>query len=246
MVDFEIWLDHFLNEEKDDIDRNQTDHFKCYHPANFQSRFLTSANGDGLSPMHGVWDKAEKKNIFEPDVIRAEDELATFHWVAVTDFFHASKCMLFYRMAMNDTTNPALPPASDEMLGDKWKESALNKSEEITSYLDRECRCDIVDETFIRSDIHNTHQNTARKDALRDFPTRILEKINILTRIDNEMYKSGLEQFLLDVVWTESQLKRRILCDDDLKKKEDELVYLGLNISDVYFSILKYKEQHKV
>ena len=89
-------------------------------------------------------------------------------------------------------------------------------------------------ETNSLKDHHVAYGNKGSKNELRNLSPRILEKIAILTRTDVKLYKIALEQLIKEILWVESQLKRRILCDDVLAKKEPELTYLGLNVTQLY------------
>jgi hypothetical protein len=63
----------------------------------------------------------------------------------------------------------------------------------------------------------------------------ILEKIDVLTRVDRFMYRFALKQFLKEIAWLEANMKRRVLCDSVLDKWEDELEYLNVHLKDAYF-----------
>lgn len=52
-----------------------------------------------------------------------------------------------------------------------------------------------------------------------------------------EIYKVALEHFLREVIWVESKLDQRILCNSSLTKWEPELAYLGISVTDWYREI---------
>ena len=69
---------------------NDSDYFNCYHPANYQSRALTSKSVDP----HGL----EANDPFEPNVTLAVNTLWSFDFIALVDFFHESRCLFYYRL----------------------------------------------------------------------------------------------------------------------------------------------------
>jgi hypothetical protein len=97
---FEMWLSYFVKEAEagsGSFQYNQAsfgDKFKCYHPSNFQSRYLSSKDWNAQAMDRDVG--------FEPDTGHA---LRTLHqkkmvWVGLSDFFHESKCLLYYRLLL--------------------------------------------------------------------------------------------------------------------------------------------------
>ena len=80
-VDFDSWLGHFTR-------GNQSTYYKCYHPANFQSRALTSERRYIGSGRGG----------FNPNVTLAMDTYNNLDFVALVEFTHESQCMLYHRL----------------------------------------------------------------------------------------------------------------------------------------------------
>ena len=79
-ADFDTWLTHFLV--------NNTHYYNCYHPANFQTRALTSKRryvGSGIGGFH-------------PNLTLAVDTYNRLDFVALVEFVHESQCMLYYRL----------------------------------------------------------------------------------------------------------------------------------------------------
>ena len=82
-VDFNLWLGNFVSMG------NATDnHYNCYHPANFQTRALTS-------PLDDVHDG---RGGFNPNMTLAMNTYKNLDFVALVEFVHESQCMLYYRL----------------------------------------------------------------------------------------------------------------------------------------------------
>jgi hypothetical protein len=88
-VDFGVWLDHHVP-----MGPENRDSFQCsYHPANYQSRHLTSrATGP-----HGL----EGGDPFEPDINKASQTYWELDFVGLTEFTRESRCLLYYRLKSN-------------------------------------------------------------------------------------------------------------------------------------------------
>jgi hypothetical protein len=86
-VDFDSWLAHFIV--------NNTHYYNCYHPANFQSRALTSDRRDIHSGRGGL----------NPNMTLAMNTYKDLDFVALVEFVHESQCMLYYRLG--DKAPPA-------------------------------------------------------------------------------------------------------------------------------------------
>ena len=80
-VDFDSWLSHFTAD-------NNTHYYKCYHPANFQTRALTSQRRYVGSGRGG----------YNPNITLAMDTYKDLDFVALVEFVHESQCMLYYRL----------------------------------------------------------------------------------------------------------------------------------------------------
>ena len=94
-------------------------YYNCYHPSNYQTRpFVTSSK---ISDPHGVPlvvnnPKKQKLYLYEPAMeivrnIRDND----FVWISISEFFHESKCLLYYRLLSSinvTTTTPESFPES--------------------------------------------------------------------------------------------------------------------------------------
>jgi hypothetical protein len=205
LVDFSTWLDHFVTNSEI---RKEKDFYTCYHPSNYQSRALTVMD---KNPHNVVLD------VFEPDKAAVVESYWTMDWVSLTSFFHESKCLLYYRIYQG-TNNSATPSFVEQ-------------------YLEETCRCDSHHENNIgATDIRDAHyDNAGRRPTLNDMDNAILEKIDVLTRVDRFMYRFALKQFLKEIAWLEANMKRRVLCDSVLDKWEDELEYLNVHLKDAYF-----------
>ena len=86
-VDFDSWLAHFTV--------NNTHYYNCYHPANFQTRALTSDRSYIGSGRGGI----------NPNMTLAMDTYNNLDFVALVEFVHESQCMLYYRLG--DKAPPA-------------------------------------------------------------------------------------------------------------------------------------------
>jgi hypothetical protein len=148
------------------------------------------------------------KDGFEPNATEAIEVLRSLSFVAVQDFFHESKCLLLYRMA-NMTTDS------------------------IRQYMET-CQCPI---TTSPNDKKVTHHQGGRRSTLLDLKPSTLNMVDTLTRMDDIMFRSALQDFLREIVWLEEQLGRRVMCDETLRKREPEIQYLGLNVTDMYYDL---------
>ena len=134
-------------------------------------------------------------------------------------------------------------------------------TQEVSTYLEQQCTCDSAaaaaaspttttttttatnkSTTNNRSssssleDIHFTkHQSgTGQRDTLSNVGVELQMKMDRITQVDQKLYKMAVSQFLTEIAWMESQLKRRVLCDDVLKSNEYELSYLNISVSKIY------------
>ena len=139
-VNFDVWLDHFVQTRHHKgqaihkLHGTSTDDYRCYHPANFQSRVLTSAQG--RSSHVDIGD--DGLPIFEPNSTHAIETYWDQDWVAIADFFHESKCLLLYRLSedITDTVN---------------------------EYIDSECKCPTPSTSDVHISHHgNGHRSTLR------------------------------------------------------------------------------------
>lgn len=203
--DFSAWLDHFTTKS---YIREEKDYFRCYHPANYQSRAMSSMSEN---PHNVVGD------IFEPDKKAVVEWYWKMDWVSLTSFFHESKCILYYRLYLGTT---------DGVTGSIFER-----------YLKETCHCDRQAENNAGfNDIKDLHYSDAnRRPTLDDMNNAILEKIDVLTRVDRYLYRIALEQFIREIKWLESGLKRRVLCDSVLDQWDLELAYLNFRLKDAYF-----------
>lgn len=177
------------------------DDFHCYHPANYQSRHLAS-HVPGPDP-HGVKEIPESPERFEPNLDVALNTYWGQDWVGLAEFYHESKCLLYHRLGSN---------APDE----------------VKAYVEKTCRCPKPDDD---GDEHVSHHSEGKRSMLRDLPADHLSKIKTLTKVDTQVYKVALEQFMKEIGWMESDLAlgRRVLCDPVLRGIESELQYLDVN-----------------
>ena len=207
--DFSSWLDHFVTTS---AIRKEYDHYQCYHPANYQSRALSSMSEN---PHNVVGD------IFVPDETVVIESYWKMDWVSLTSFFHESKCLLYYRIDRGTKTNES-------------------SGSFIRQYLDETCHCDphIGNNISGFKDIKDQHYTeTHKRPTLREMDRVTLQKIDALTHTDRHVYRIAIEQILKEIHWLESRLNRRVLCDSVLDKWDLELEYLDFQLKKTYFEM---------
>jgi len=184
---------------------------RSYKPTNFQANYLVG----------NFTDRPDFSEMPLPNLGQATEDYWDLDWVGLTEFFSESKCLLFYRLRRG------------------WREKIPQaKKQQLDSYLENKCYCNGTDAANDKStDVHRSHNNKGSRNTLRHLPTRILDKIDNLTSVDRPLYAVALKQFLKEIVWLESQMNQRILCDHTLARNEAELTYLGLNITGVYHEL---------
>ena len=193
-IDFDSWLGHFVsmgNETKND--------FNCYHPANMQTRALTSnirwpfRNGRGELGL-------------SPNMTLAMNTFKDLDFVALVEFVHESECMLYYRLGSK------APPVALLYLSQSCH-----------------CEKQQGDHQKSRNGtLHVQHHNVGKRTNLRDLPPASLSKVANFISADSFIYINALKNFMDEMSWLESDnaLGRRVVCDDVLKKWEPELAYL--------------------
>lgn len=207
VADFDQWLNHFLDKQQQQHPAG-VDRYNCYHPANYQSQFLSTDFNAHQS--HGRTGNNVPLVAFDPNWTTVEETYWSFDWVAVVDFNHESKCLLYHRL--------------------------LPKTDMIVDYLNNTCTCDgnrsIMSNTL--SDVKIQHHQEGHVSELRTLPEQVLRKVAILTRVDMKLYVEALHQFIKEIVWLESELGRQVLCRDVLEEREPELAYLNVSVTDLY------------
>jgi len=209
---FDRWLSRFVapvnngSTTRYRIRHNLKD-FGCYHPSNFQSRFLTSRafRAQSMDPRVG----------FEPDPGMATKNLRSLlHFVAVQDFFHESKCLLFYRLSKDNSA----------------------ASSNIRQYLEDTCRCPVPESLIKDLDKKVTHHKQfSNVTTMVDLRHETLEMVSTLTRSDEVVFTNAVMDFMREIVWLEEELGRRVMCDATLKEAEPELRYLGWSVTELYY-----------
>jgi hypothetical protein len=247
---FDFWLSHFVepaasigtdnvaSTEKEEIEQfsvrqEVTDGFGCYHPSNYQSRYL-------ISSVQSPGGHINVTDIgFFPDPLESETRLRSLDWVAVQEFFPESHCLLYYRILS----------ASG---GGSAGKGHLTSDEQLQEYLDTQCLCrdEVVTIDSINTasavslqDVHVVHHQEGKRPNMLDMPATALAKIAVLTAADCELFTAAVSDFLLEVVWLERQLGRRVMCNEALRKAEPELSYLGWNITDLYYQTKRSNEE---
>mmetsp|Transcript_5328 Transcript_5328/g.8805 ORF Transcript_5328/g.8805 Transcript_5328/m.8805 type:complete len:458 (-) Transcript_5328:90-1463(-) len=203
-ADFDTWLDHFVS-----MGDETNNHYNCYHPANFQTRVLTSSNHWVKSGIGG----------FNANMTLAKKTYEDLDFVALVEFVHESQCMLYYRLG-----NKAPPVALSYL-------SQSCDCEKQQGYLQKS--------SSRNGTVHVQHHNMGKRTNLRDLPPASLSKVANFISADSVIYLNALKHFMDEMAWLESDnaLGRRVVCDDVLKKWEPELSYLDggrFNVSQLY------------
>ena len=219
-ADFDSWLFHFVS-----MGNETTNYYNCYHPANFQTRALTSKQ----KYVHGG------RGGFDPNITLAMNTYNNLDFVALVEFVHESQCMLYYRLG------DKAPPAAS---------SYLNKS----CHCEKK-RGDKAHKENGKDHVHIQHHNMGKRSNLRDLPPATLSNVANLTSADSFIYVNALKHFMIEMAWLESDnaLGRRVVCDDVLKKWEPELAYLEagrfnqgrFNVTQIYRDAVK-KHKNKM
>jgi hypothetical protein len=276
VTDFNIWLDHFLVVVENDNDDNKKDggtiktktiklkekspsergvddhydYYKCYHPSNYQSRQLTEIKKN----THGL-DGGTMP--LEPPLDVANETLYNMDWVTLTEFFHESKCLLYYRLGitaptqaisyLEDQCRCPKPTAVTATAAAANSSSSSSSSDTVADVNNKQ------DKNKEEEEVHIIHHKEGHRSSMIDLSNDIHEKISILTKIDVEIYRIALIQFIKEIHWLESSssegkeggdsgggMNRRVLCDETLYKYEEELSYLNINLTDLYYNTNKY------
>ena len=215
-VDFDKWLSFFVDNDTNNNNINntrlrprgkaeiKTDLGRCYQPPNVQSRYLV----EDSTLMTQMLNHGA-----EPNITLALEQYASLDFVVISEFFRESQCLLYFRVVAGTTDQAKAAPFQE--------------------FVEQRCRCP-VPEFLVDEETHVTHHNGTRRKVLRDLPATILTKIEALTRVDVQLYRTALLQFMNEIHWLETQLERRVVCDSRLTSLEEELLYLGLNITELY------------
>ena len=180
----------------------------CYHPANFQTRALTSDRSYIGSGRGGI----------NPNMTLAMDTYNNLDFVALVEFVHESQCMLYYRLG------DKAPPAAISYLSKSCHCGKQNEEDNRSN------------ET-VHVQHHNMGKRSNLRDLLPATLRRWLISnltssdsiiyVNALRNFMNEI--SWLE--------SDDALGRRVVCDNVLKKWEPELAYLDVgrfNVTQLY------------
>ena len=142
-----------------------------------------------------------------PDVRSANQTAFYFDWMAVTEFFHESKCLMYYR----------IQPRTAAM----------------QAYLDDTCHCKQKAKAEVK-DVNVVHYDGRRRHTMLDLDEKLLRKIAAATTTDAVVFPSVLTQFMQEIAWLETSLGRRVLCDAPLAKWEPEFAYLNVSVTELY------------
>lgn len=199
-VDFDAWLAHFSV-------NNNTHYYNCYHPANFQTRALTSQRRYVGSGRGG----------FDPNITLAMSTYNTLDFVALVEFVHESQCMLYYRLGDN------APPAATSYLS---KTCHCEKQPGVKGHKKNGSVHVKHHSMGKRSNLRDLPPATLSKLAQLTSADSFIYA-NALKHFMDEM--AWLE--------SDNALGRRVVCDDVLEKWEPELAYLDggrFNVTQMY------------
>eukprot|EP00986_Skeletonema_menzelii_P006891 scaffold2615_cov151-Skeletonema_menzelii.AAC.4 len=209
--DFEGWLDHHLP-----MGPHNRDMHRCFfHPANYQSRHLTSSS----RRPHGL----EGGEPFEPDVRAANRTYLDLDFVSLTEFVHESRCLLYYRLKRN-TTPEALAYLDNNCRCDTPTHDG-----------------DTVKDNVHVSHHSGSHRSNMR-DLPEDILLKVRDLTRIDVDIYNVALRQFMEEIAW--LESKAALGRRVLCDDVLKHLEPELSYLpsadgkGTNVTKIYMEAI--------
>ncbi|KAJ1421189.1 hypothetical protein B484DRAFT_399583 [Ochromonadaceae sp. CCMP2298] len=193
---FGKWVEHFLAGGK------TTNAFNCYHPANYQSRQLTYDQKDIINVLSvdGVVE-------YEPRLDAVMQVYDQFSWVALADFTHESKCLLYSRMVGFSGA----------------------KRREIDTFLES-CRCAVA----LTQEKAVQHHTGGHRSEMATLDPHTLALVDSLTKVDQQLFQTALRDFLRNVAAAEEQLGRRFLCDEVLRGSESELLYVMENVTEAY------------
>ena len=173
--------------------------------------------------------------MLEPDLQLSRKVYESMDWVALTEFFHESKCLFYFRLQPKSThvqdyihntchCQQQQPPEFKNNHADN-----NNHQGTIVSTMDAD------NTTTTTDDVHITHHDHAgRGSTMLDLPLDIVTAVDALTRVDQALYTWALEQFMREMVWLETRLGRRVLCDAVLEQWEPELAYLNVSVTTLY------------
>eukprot|EP00040_Diaphanoeca_grandis_P011902 m.60925 g.60925 ORF g.60925 m.60925 type:complete len:372 (-) comp22906_c0_seq2:64-1179(-) len=222
--DFELWLDTFV--DSSGPKQEQHSYFNCYHPSNYQSRAFTCesmyAHGPCPTPMHpGLLEEDKEEFVLEPNLTRTLQSYWEFDWLGISDFHHASNCLLYERMTAPDAPSTAYTKAKD--------------------FVETECLCHDLSlpraegvSTGGVKEVHAVHHSEGHRDTMTTLSPQVLAKIDRLTRVDQELFAHALRVLMVEVQLLEGRLGRRVLCDEHLTVADVELAYITPNISSFY------------
>ena len=147
---------------------------------------------------------------FEPSEADAIESYKKHDWVGINDFFHESLCLFYFRFATN------------------------NPKDDAQRYVEEKCTCSVRQKSSV-SAVHVMHHDRGHRSTLLDLSPTTINKVMNLTKIDRPLFKHILQDFIRDMIWLESALGRRILCDEKLETATKELAYLDLSVAETYY-----------
>ena len=253
-INFEIWLDHFLNADvvESIVDYNDTQRqqpgfalydFGCYHPANLQSRVF-SYPADVAKPQHFKKSFIPSRFTFEPNITLVRQVRNDMDWISISEFYHESKCLVYHRLnKFNLDTNATTIRSSSSSAESSKDGTSLSNGNitetKISDFLSNYCHCmplHAASKEISSVNIHTTHFTEGKRSSMTDLDPVLLSKLDKFIRIDTINYREALIEFLLEIASMELELGRRVLCDNTIMRFEPEFEYLNLpgRLSEVY------------
>ena len=163
---FEEWLRHVSSGEDD---------FRCYHPHNMQTRYMS------CSCTHHYC------KVGKPELSKAKQKVKDIGFLGIADFYTISVCA-FEIFTSGGNTKCYCPTANSVTVTSNSTKSVLGTDS-----------ADSADSAEIRisSQIHNAHY--VPRHSLTDLTPTHLKLIDDLTKLDDKLYKDALQRFWIDV-----------------------------------------------
>jgi len=161
-------------------------YFKCYIPYNAQSRAFTCNGGN-----NHILKYRNINNPLYPDINIVMNNTLQFDIIGVTEYFDASIC-LFMDKLYHHLDKECLDICKNKTIHIKNKKNNDNDDEYKPNFYEK----------------HNVPEH-----SIKDLTPSIINKIERLTRIDNELYKTLVERFLSEIKIIETKYQTSLICD---------------------------------
>jgi len=205
---FKQWVQHFYYAPTS----VELTNWNCYHPQNMQARALTCTRNHA----HDI-----DPHMPQPSLGQALTALERFSFIGLVEFFHESQCLLYASLRLYPDLRSTIMSRLDAL--------------RCTCHPDGRSRPGIMN-ADTSADLHVTHHSHHGPSKAFDslFESKLIEQVDALTEVDRAMYAAALRTFMCQIRVLEASVGHRVLCDDTLEARQQELSYITLNISDVY------------